>query len=458
MLSAQPSLDGYLANDLELQRLALEVAKVGLSTKETAIENGIDVQLSTGAAYIQFNGDVVKTTFKPSATVKVPQASNLTLSASSDVQPGSGENTVKDTALNISADIISGDSINRKITIMTAERNLLLAKRKLQNRALEAEKEYYGQLKTLYNSAVDIISKQKDLYDDTILFEEIKAKGFSKTSAKYRQSEMRVLSDRHEVETKIRELDHDCAVFATKCSVEFVKGTRPYEFLPKEVPSVEAVDILDFPKSDYTKIEEASYALTVAELRRKAQKDFTLSANAGYTFSNSKAKSSANENEDTLNVGASTNLQGLGIGAGVNLPVTGDNHNTIYTFSASIDLNKFRTAGIRNRKNEIEVEQELLSILSAEEDYDTAIVDRKTALDDIRWSKRTNAETFDMYVTLADDMGRYLKAGIITESEYLNAFANKESYRIKLLLDDINLIIYNNETKLLFCRDGEIQD
>lgn len=182
MVFGQPSLDGYLANDLELQRHALEVAKVGLSTKETAIENGIDVQLSTGAAYIQFNGDVAKTTFKPSASVKVPQASNLTLSASSDVQSGSGENTVKDTALNVSADIISGESINRKITLMAAERNLLVAKRKLQNRALEAEKEYYGQLKALYNSAVNIISKQKDLYDDTISFEEIKAKGFSKTS------------------------------------------------------------------------------------------------------------------------------------------------------------------------------------------------------------------------------------------------------------------------------------
>lgn len=61
-----------------------------------------------------------------------------------------------------------------------------------------------------------------------------------------------------------------------------------------------------------------------------------------------------------------------------------------------------------------------------------------------------------MYVRLERDMAEYLKAGIITESEYLNAFANREQYRLQLLINDIDLIIYNNTTKLLFCRDEEI--
>ena len=36
------------------------------------------------------------------------------------------------------------------------------------------------------------------------------------------------------------------------------------------------------------------------------------------------------------------------------------------------------------------------------------------------------------------------------------AFANREQYRLQLLINDIDLIIYNNTTKLLFCRDEEI--
>ena len=52
---AEPKLEDYLSNDLELQRLALEVKKAELSTKMTGIENGIDIQLSTGKATLSFN-------------------------------------------------------------------------------------------------------------------------------------------------------------------------------------------------------------------------------------------------------------------------------------------------------------------------------------------------------------------------------------------------------------------
>lgn len=53
------------------------------------------------------------------------------------------------------------------------------------------------------------------------------------------------------------------------------------------------------------------------------------------------------------------------------------------------------------------------------------MVDQQQSLSDIIWSRQTNAETYEMYVRLEKDMAEYLKAGIITESEYLNAFANR---------------------------------
>ena len=76
----------------------------------------------------------------------------------------------------------------------------------------------------------------------------------------------------------------------------------------------------------------------------------------------------------------------------------------------------------------------------------------------IKWSKQTNAKTFDMYKNLSDDMEKLFAQGIVRETEYLDALANKELYKFKLLMNDIDLIIYNNSTKLLFCRDAEIQD
>lgn len=158
---------------------------------------------------------------------------------------------------------------------------------------------------------------------------------------------------------------------------------------------------------------------------------------------------------DTVDAGATAGLYGLSLGAGVSFPVENP-RNPVYSLSASVDPAEFRKARITTEKNGYSEEQDLIAIQSAEEDYDTSVVDQQQSLSDIIWSRQTNAETYEMYVRLEKDMAEYLKAGIITESEYLNAFANREQYRLQLLINDIDLIIYNNTTKLLFCRDEEI--
>lgn len=455
---AEPSLQGYLENDLELQNLALEVQKAKLALKQSSINNGIDVNLSTGTAKFTFSESGTAISLEPSVSLSVPQAMDLSFSASSEISITMDSAAVTNTSLGINADIISGSTITRKINLLKAQRTLLSAKRKLQNRALEAEKEYYTELKNLYNTAISIISTQTDLYDDKISFQEIQAKGYSKTSSKYRTAQLKVLSDEHEVETKIRDLEHDCFVFASKCNTTLKDGELPQEFLPKQIPVVDAINIDDYPQTTYTKIEQASYDQMIAELERQANKEFTLSLGTGYTFQNSSSKNSSGKYNDTIDISASSGWNGLTLGAGINLPLTQDNFDPIVKLSASVNPNKFRTASITKQTDELNRRQEQITIISAIDEYKTAVVDKKQELEDIRWSKETNSQTYDMYLTLANDLKQYLDSGVITESEYLSAFANKESYRIKMLLDDINLIIYNNETKLLFYRDNEIQD
>lgn len=452
---AEPSLEGFLQNDLELKNLALEVKKSVLANKNVSIENGVDITLSTGTANFRFNGDDSSISFNPSAKISVPQINNLSVSASSKIKLDNGINNSSDTSVSLSVDLISGTMTERKIALLKSEREVLVAKRNLQNRALEAEKEYYAKLKSLFSAASEISVAQNNLYDDTVDFDEIKAKGYSSSSARYRQAELKVLSDNHEVETKIHELEHDCAVFASECGSFFEPGTNPSDFLPEEIPQIESVDILSFQKKFYTKIEEAEYKHKIAAMERNSEKNFSLAATAGYTFKNSNTSFSDNDSKsDTVDVGISANYKGLTFGAGVYLPIDGE--SPTYSASASVNPNSFRSTKIKKQTDSMNEEQELIAIQSAENDYDTDIVDKQTELDDIKWSKETNLKTYEMYVNLADDMQHLLKQGIVKETEYLDAFANKELYRFKLLINDIDIIIYNNEAKLLFCRDDEL--
>ncbi len=466
---SKPNLQKYLENDLELKRLALELEKTTLSSKEIEIDNGFSMKLSTGTLTLQSQGDSMNVNFTPSFTASIPQANNLGATVSSNIKIQNGENNTENTKIALSADIISGNRITRKVNLMKAERDVLEAKRTLQNRALEAEKEYYTELKNLFTAANSIVAAQKNLYDDTIDFEEVKAKGYAQSSAKYRQAELKVLDDRHSVETSMRVLEHDCAVFASKCGELFETGTKPEDFLPSEIEQVEIVDIFSFEKDMYTKIESAKYTHKYNSLAREAKKNFTLSANAGYTFNNSSAKTTgtadyngstvdtiSKNKTDTIDAGLSAGWNGLNMGAGISFPLGTDFSNLIYTVSATFNPNELRKSRITKKKDAYSEEEELIAIQDAEDSYDTSVVDQNQSLSDIVWSKNSNSEFYNMYVELEKDMAEYLKAGVITESEYLNSYANKEQYRINLLINDIDLILYNNTTKLLFCRDEEI--
>lgn len=461
---AEPSLSGYLENDIELKKLALEVKKSSLEQKKTSIENGFDISLSTGTAKFRFNGQNTSVSFNPSAKIAVPKASNLSVSASSKIEITDGNSNSADTSISFEIDLISAAPLKRKIQLLKSERSLLEAKRNLQNRALEAEKEFYTKLKQLFQGAGEISTAKNNLYEDTVSFEEIKAKGYSKNSSKYRQAELKVLSDRHEVETKIHDFEHDCAVFASECGVSFYPGTAEdkknglsyADFLPRQIPPAEPVNILDFEKEFYTKIEKAVYEHKISEMERTAEKDFSLSANAGYTLKNSNSIFNDAEEPDTIDAGISAAFKGFSVETGIYIPADGS--SPVYSAGASIKPNSFRTAKIKKQSDSCSREEEILSIKSAEKDYDTDIVDKQTELNDIKWSKQTNEKTFDMYKNLAADMEKLFARGLVRESEYLNAEANKELYGFKILINDIDLIIYNNSTKLLFCRDAELQD
>lgn len=458
---AEPSLSGYLENDIELKKLALEVKKSSLEQKKTSIENGFDISLSTGTAKFRFNGQNTSVSFNPSAKIAVPKASNLSVSASSKIEITDGNSNSADTSISFEIDLISAAPLKRKILLLKSERSLLEAKRNLQNRALKAEKEFYTKLKQLFQGAGEISTAKNNLYEDTVSFEEIKAKGYSKNSSKYRQAELKVLSDRHEVETKIHDFEHDCAVFASECETEFSPEKNGSDgamnFLPEKIPEVSAVNILDFEKQFYTKIENAVHEHKIAEMQRAAEKDFSLSANGGYTFKNSNTSfSSSSSGADTIDASLSATFQGVSIGAGIFVPTDGS--SPTYSATATVKPNSFKTSKIQKQTNSFSAEEELIAIKSAEKDYETDIVDKQTELNDIKWSKQTNEKTFDMYKNLAADMEKLFSQGLVRESEYLNAEANKELYGFKILINDIDLIIYNNSTKLLFCRDAELQD
>ena len=112
---AEPKLESYLINDLELKRLLLEYQKANLAAKKNDVDNGVAIELSSGTARFQFNDGGTNSSVTPTVTISVPKASNLSFKASSTLKFTDEENNSSDTSVNLGIDIISSTMLLRSL-------------------------------------------------------------------------------------------------------------------------------------------------------------------------------------------------------------------------------------------------------------------------------------------------------------------------------------------------------
>ncbi|MBD5434862.1 MAG: hypothetical protein HDR35_11305 [Treponema sp.] len=463
VLSAQESLEklllGYFQNSLTLQELSGKVDKAILNSKSTSISNGMNISLSTGSIAFSF-GNGGSFNFTPNASLGIPAAQNLRFTASSNVSARNGESEVKNTSLGVSVDIYSSVREEREIALLKSGRALLEARRDLQNGFVNMESEFYTKLKNLFEIASKIITAQKSLYEHSLEFDELRVQGFGAASSKYRLKQMEVASDEHDVEIYRHELERETKIFAQECGMKY-DFSDAMEFLPTKIPEVVTADVLDFDEENFAETESAVWTNKINSKIRAADKAFSLSVNAGYTFANTvnSFMTNAMEYGDTVDIGSSLSWQktGLQASAGVSFPTDFGNFHPLYKLSFSFLPNQFRLANVQKKIEKVDETLELVAIESARKNYETTLVAQQSSLEELQWAARTNAEGFETYSQLESDTASWYQRGIITESEYRSAQVNKENYRIKILINALDLIIYNNRTATLFTRDEELK-
>ena len=433
----------YVENDAELKNLILAAKKSALSYQSAKIDTGFDVTLSSGSVTLQVNDDGTKLTAKPSVKMSLPQASNLSVTAQTNFSSESSNTSLSNTSVAVGIDIISSAVISNKLTKLKAERAVTEAQRKIEKRAIAAEKEFYTALKSLLSSINTIMTKRQTLYEDSIDLEAKKVQGYSESSSTYRQAELKVISDQHEIDSAIHSFKYDCVVFYKNCGYDLEIDDKAdlMSFVPSGIDEVEPADILKFDKALYTEIENANWTYYINSMERSSKKNYGLSASAGYTFDNSIT------NSDSIDAGLSGTFGGLTVGAGISLPVKSSQSyiSPAYTLSASLNPNTFRKNSITKKQNVLTEEQELLAIQTAESAYETKLVEFQQKLDTLLWEKKTVEENISMYGDLEKDMAQLYQQGYINETDYLSAKNNLNSSIIKKISNLIDLIIYNDD-------------
>lgn len=438
-------LMSFLENSNELKKNTIEVQKAQLSLDSAKISNGFDIVLSTGNCTLKLDDNGNSLSVKPSVRASIPQTSNLSFSASSNISTKKNETKFDDVKLNASVDLIGTTGLSRKIVLLKAQRNLIEAKRKLQNQAIDSEKTFYTQIKTLLTSTSSIINSQKTLYTSKIDLEKIKAQGYSSGSSTYLLAQMKVLSTEHEIENLKRALLHDYIVFYKECGYDIdLDDTMDfYELIPKDIVEIEPIDIHSFDSDLYTEIESALWTNKINSLQRKTKSNFSLGLNGGMTFNNT------NTNSTTVDAGVSSKIGGIDANAGVNIPLDKKN-NPALTFSVAISPNEWRLNSIVKKTENLDEQQELIAIENARKNFASKVVDYEKKLEDLQWTKKSDQETYGLYADLETNLAKWYNDGYVTESEYYSAKVNVQSYNVKKIINTIDFIIYNDNVVTMF--------
>ncbi len=436
----------YIENDTELKNLTITAKKAALSYDATKIDNGFDISLASGNVTIKLSEDGTSIYASPSAKAKLPQASNLSAQVTTNVSYYENSTSISDTSLALGVDILSTSNLSNKISLMKAERSVIEAERKLGKRVLNAEKEFYTELKKLLTSINSIMTAKENLYSDKIDFEAVKIQGYSKASSTYRKAELKVITDQHDIEASLHTLIHDCVVFYKKCGfdIQIDDTTDLMSLVPSDIEAGTPLNILDFEKETSTSIESANWTYKINSMERSTNKNYSLSASAGYTFDNSST------NSDSIDAGLSGSIGGLSLGAGVSIPVGASSNYPAITLSMSLNPNTFRKNSITKQQNSLTEEQELLAITAAETEYETLVVETQQKLDSLLWEEKSLEENVSLYAELEKDMSVLYKQGFTSESEYLSAQTNLNSYIIKKVINQIELIMYNDDVVMNF--------
>lgn len=449
LVPTQELLAAYLERDSELKNLALELQKSKLNNELTQIDKGFYLKLSSGDMTFTF-GDNSSFKVYPGVNATLPQYNNLGLNVSGQMSVQNGQASFDSASAKVSVDILSSNKTEREISLLKSQRSVLEAQRALTSKAVEKEKTFYKNISSLLSSILNIVSKKNSLNDEYIEFEKIKLQGYSKTSSSYIKEEMKVMNLEHELEAAIHSLITDYKIFYFDCGyeIEIPADTDFVQLIPDDIPIVEAVDINNYTAENYKQIESNLWNQKIKQMSRDAAKDFTLSANGGYTY-----KNSTTGNSNTVDAGVAAAYGGIGVDAGVHVPVSaGDDGAASPSVSLGITYtpNTFKKNKINDQLTEIEIEQEQMKVDSAYTDYEEAVREMKIQLEDIKWSEETNNKNYKMYVDVEKEMLDYYKRGFISERDYVSATINTIQSKVKGLINRIDLIVYNDDVKTKF--------
>jgi hypothetical protein len=451
-------LAGFLENDIELKDLAIKARQAELGRKQTGIENGFDLTLSTGTMTVYTASDepgatafsvtpTAEFSFPPLNGAKLGVTVPLTVSEGGTGNKQGNDVAVENAQVTLSATLIGPARKQRTVALLKSDRAVLEAHRALLRRGRAAEKEFYERLRSLYESAVEVLTLENTAYTKEMDMAVARAQGYTPSSVQYRTVELEAADAHRAAQEQQRKLKRDTGLFARDCGVD----AETLSDLPSLLPQADLETAPEFgsgsDRERFTEIEAAQWARHIGALSREATGDFELSAQGGVTANNTRINGVGDR--VSADAGLTLNWRGLSLSVGTQIPVT-DTANSRAAFTLSLGLNtgKQRLGALSGEEKVLAAESEALALQTAERNWEETVDTVRAERADLVWERKRLAEQYALYRELALDTTAQFQSGLVTESEYRKAVTNEQRARYEILAADARSLVHLINTGL----------
>jgi hypothetical protein len=443
-------LEGFLNRDSQGMKLELEKERALLDLEKYARETGTAFTLSTGDGALNFSPSGVSLSAEPGVEISLPRLRNTALTVSAPFQGGGDGLSRYGVDAGVKTSIISGQGETYQAGLAGKERALVRAQRNLENRRLEAEREFCQRIQQILDYQNKKLSAQGEVILARYDLETKRAGGYGSSSVIWRTAELKLRTRERELREAERTLEGALQNFAGDCGVERAEA-------PLNIPDEPLIPIASFDPADFAERENALWTYEVNTLSRKAQdRPFTLDGSAGYSWQGSGSSGSGVPGNAGTSAGNSSVRAGLGFSggglsasAGVSLPLKNPDQPAL-TFRFAWKPGGAKIFGLDKRLRELAARGEQEAVVEAEKKYRDLAVEYGRRVEDLEWQKETYQAEEELYRVNQEEQKRWFEQGIIRETDYLDAQTDHLLAVNRVLSARIDRRLYNLELKTLF--------
>ncbi len=453
-VSYEELFKGYLKNDLNAQKLQLELDSARNNLQLFYYQNLVDFTLGANGTFT-FSEDEVALDFTPELSLKLPEWRNTSFSFKLPTNIPITGNDISETSYVPDVYVYAQTDIfpfKRNITAkyvqqISLKRSILEKERLAEQQNLVTRISFLTLLKEAFQAKYNIDEAQVDHNDAIRDLKLAKLQGYDESSLEYKRLNLVVSKKLRLIEEQKRTYQQKLQRLAMECGIEI-------DELPSDIPEEKLPDVKSFTLERYKDYENAVYTKYKNDLSRQAsknEKNFQLAGGVGYEAktNNSRNDYTTTSKSHYIEPGLSASYNGFSADVGVNIPIS-ENSRPELTFSMNWSVLTIAQTHLENKIMALEEKGDRLDIEQIIKDYKTKFDELLLKKETLEWQRDTYKTEEEIYLQQVQEYRKRYDAGYISKSEYDRGEIEYQSAVTQNLLGRIERLIFISETANLF--------